>query len=158
MTLEEILREEPYNNLSDIEYYDRGYRRILGIPGRVLQGKEITSLSSYPLYILKDLTELYYHNMDILDGIKNISMPKLLYNNDSLIEIDDDDLEIVDDDILIDIQQKLDKLEEDVGFLYINYNNLSSYIPIIENKYLVLVDKFDEFKLPLYNDRLYIYK
>jgi hypothetical protein len=50
--------------------------------------------------------------MDILDGIKDISMPKLLYNNDSLIEIENDNLEIVDDNILLDIQQKLDKFEK----------------------------------------------
>lgn len=54
MQITETLRNNPYNFTADTEYYDKGYRALVGVPGRVLQAKELTSLSMYPIYALND--------------------------------------------------------------------------------------------------------
>ena len=54
MQITETLRNEPYNFTADTEYYTKGYRAIVGVPGRVLQAKELTALSMYPIYALND--------------------------------------------------------------------------------------------------------
>lgn len=56
MKIAESLRGEPYYFSADKEYYEKGYRAVVGVPGRVLQARELTSLSMYPIYAMNDVT------------------------------------------------------------------------------------------------------
>lgn len=53
----DVLRKEPYNFNADKEYYDKGYRALIGVPGRVIQAKELTALAMYPIFALNDIAE-----------------------------------------------------------------------------------------------------
>ena len=53
----DVLRKEPYNFNADKEYYNKGYRSLIGVPGRVIQAKELTALAMYPIFALNDIAE-----------------------------------------------------------------------------------------------------
>lgn len=71
----ETLRKDPYNFSADKEYYDKGYRAVIGVPGRVLQARELTALALYPMFSLNDLaseifSEGIVHGFDVSNDSK----------------------------------------------------------------------------------------
>lgn len=56
MKINSILRQAPYNFKSDYEYYKKGYKSLVGVPGRVLQAKELNDIMWFPIFSLNDIT------------------------------------------------------------------------------------------------------
>lgn len=86
--------KDPYNSPFDKEY-NKGYRKILSLPGRVLQAKEITSLSLTPLKILEDFLNTVYNDGEVIYGINLSEQNKITKDVISLVGIDNI-IEIVD--------------------------------------------------------------
>lgn len=82
------LREPPYYADPKKEFYDKKYKKMIALPGRVLQSKEITNLSYFPLYSLKDFGDIFYYNSQILDGIINNEVFKIEHLTESLGDMD----------------------------------------------------------------------
>ncbi len=82
------LREAPYYADPRTEYYDKKYRKMIALPNRVLQAKEVTNLSYFPLYSLKDFSDIFYHNTQILDGMNFNEAYKIDYYNETLFKTD----------------------------------------------------------------------
>ena len=117
MNIKEKIKEKPYWDTSELEYYERGYRKLLGIPGRVLQGREVTSLSSYPLFVLKELLSIHYKELDIVEKITNTSLPKITSEIESIITFKNE--EVIDENIFNLLVDKANKLKLDID----NSNN-----------------------------------
>ena len=84
MSIDEKIKELPYNSTADVEYYTKGYRGIVGVPGRVVQARELTSLSLYPIYALRDITDNLFAE-GILSGMEESDEAKI--ENGSVVGI-----------------------------------------------------------------------
>lgn len=109
MDIKEKIKEKPYWDTSEYEYYTKGYRKLLGIPGRVLQGREVSSLSVYPLYMLKDLLSIHYKDLDIIEKISNLSLPKITSENISIINFQTS--EVIDENVFTQLVDKANLLK-----------------------------------------------
>lgn len=109
MDIKEKIKEKPYWDTSEYEYYTKGYRKLLGIPGRVLQGREVSSLSVYPLYMLKDLLSIHYKDLDIIEKISNLSLPKITSENISIINFQTG--EVIDENVFTQLVDKANLLK-----------------------------------------------
>lgn len=109
MDIKEKIKEKPYWDTSEYEYYTKGYRKLLGIPGRVLQGREVSSLSVYPLYMLKDLLSIHYKDLDIIEKISNLSLPKITSENVSIINFQTG--EVIDENVFTQLVDKANLLK-----------------------------------------------
>ena len=67
MKILESLRGDPWNYVADKEYFKKGYRALVGVPGRVLQARELSALSMYPIYSLNELASEIF-NEGVIDG------------------------------------------------------------------------------------------
>lgn len=67
MKILDKLRGDPHNFVADYEYFKKGYRALVGVPGRVLQARELSALSMYPLFSLNELASEVF-NEGIVDG------------------------------------------------------------------------------------------
>ena len=84
MSIDEKIKELPYNSTADVEYYTKGYRGIVGVPGRVVQARELTALSLYPIYALRDITDNLFAE-GILSGMEESDEAKI--ENGSVVGI-----------------------------------------------------------------------
>ena len=76
MQLLDKLRDKPYNIVADKEYYEKGYKYLIGVPGRVLQAKELSSLAFFPFFALNDIaSELF--NEGVIQGFDVVNDAKL---------------------------------------------------------------------------------
>jgi len=77
------LNQSPYFTDPDKEYFEKHYRKIIALPARVLQSREITNLSFFPLMAIKEFSDIYHYNTKIIRGISNQVDKKI--NENSLI-------------------------------------------------------------------------
>lgn len=84
MSINEKIKELPYNSTADVEYYTKGYKGIVGVPGRVVQARELTALSLYPIYALRDITDNLFAE-GILSGMEESDEAKI--ENGSVVGI-----------------------------------------------------------------------
>lgn len=109
MDIKEKLKEKPYWDTSEIEYYEKGYKKLLGSPGRVLQGREVTALSSYPLYILKDLLDTQFKDLELVEKIKYAYLKKIIDNSEVISQFQD--VIIINENIVEDLENKFNNLK-----------------------------------------------
>ena len=110
MSISEKLKIKPYYDTSEYEYYEKGYKKLLGIPGRVLQGREITALSSFPLFILKDLLDTEFRNLQVIQKINYNFINKIISENQTLISFDNPI--IVNENTLTVLEEKYIELKD----------------------------------------------
>jgi len=67
----------PYFANPNKEYNEKHYKNLIALPARVLQNKEITNLSFFPLLHFKEFTDQFYYNSKILNGMNNFFDKKL---------------------------------------------------------------------------------
>lgn len=82
------LTQFPYYADPYKEYYDKKYKKLIGIPGRVLQAREVTDLSFFPYYALKDVSDIFYYNSQIMNGLKSNEIDKISHLLNSLGDVD----------------------------------------------------------------------
>ena len=80
------ISKPPYN-LDINQDIIKGYTKILALPTRVLQAKEITALSLYPLENMKKIFDFFLEDSSILNGLKNLEKEKLSTECQSLVQI-----------------------------------------------------------------------
>lgn len=113
MKILESLRDEPYKITADREYYDKGYRALVGVPGRVVQAKELSALSLYPIFSLDEFaTELFSEGIVQGFGVSNDSK----ISNGSVFGIAIDSFNNIADLRLYNIDEAGNETEEFVDF------------------------------------------
>lgn len=113
----ETLRKDPYYFNADIEYA-KGYRALVGVPGRVLQAKELSALSMYPIYAMNDIASEIFEEgiiqgLDVTEEIK-LSLGSVLgMTFDSIPNISDIKVYEIEDDSETEIPLDLSELENE---------------------------------------------
>jgi hypothetical protein len=83
------LNQSPYFANPNKEYFEKYYRKIISLPSRVLQSREITNLSFFPMMAIKEFTDIYHYNTKIIKGLNNILDKKINENSYILNSIND---------------------------------------------------------------------
>lgn len=113
MKITEKLRQEPYNYTADIEYYKKGYRGLIGVPGRVLQAKELSSLSMYPIYAMNDIASAIFSE-GIVNGME--------YSDDAKMSAGSVSGMTMEEDGILEKMSIIDKNENEETIRSVSYN------------------------------------
>lgn len=151
MDIKEKVKLKPYWDTSEYEYYDKGYKKLLGSPGRVLQGREVTALSSYPLFILKDLLETQFKDLEIVDKINHSNILKIIDDLGTLSNFQN--TQIIDENTLIDLEAKYTALKDlltNTRTEQLRLTDTRTYIEDKNNEIRAYIQNFNNtFKNPL---------
>jgi hypothetical protein len=94
------------------EYYEKTYRGLIGLPARVLQSKEVTSLMQFPKFMLKDFADLFFDEKEYIEGFSSYYTTSFTDSNIGIVDFINVD-EPVEINLINEIELDYTEYDED---------------------------------------------